>query len=331
MKPVSFLRRAAAGALSFCMALPAAAPAMAAQSYPAKPVRLTVPFPAGGSSDTAARILAEGMGRKLHQTLVVENKAGAAGTIGIATVSRADPDGYTLGVGPVGGTIISRLIGMKVQYHPEDLVPIGNIGSLPLVITVNADLPANNLAQLIQLAKAKPGTLSYGTSGAGTPGHLVFEYFKKKAGLDIVHIPYKGDAPLTSDLIGGQVQIGVLTGPAANAQQHNPKLKFLAVSSLKRYPQMDKVPTLVEAGFPDLSIEIWNLLIAPARTDGAILTKLNQTMNTVLKQDDTRARLHAQGYLPPVPMTLEQAREFLETDRRKWETIVNTTGVTIGK
>ncbi len=181
------------------------------------------------------------------------------------------------------------------------------------------------------LAKSKPGSLSYGTSGAGTPGHLVFEYFKKITDIDPVHIPYKGDSPLTSDLIGGQVPIGVLTGPAAKAQLENPKLKFLAVSSAERYPQMDKVPTLVESGYPDLNIEIWNLLIAPAKTDPAILTSLNTSMNSVLKEQNTISRLEAQGYLPPVAMSLEQAREFVETDRKKWETIVKTTGVTIGQ
>lgn len=326
------LRRFIARALVLCAAsVLTITPALADETYPTKPVKLTVPFPPGGSSDTAARILADGMSKQLKQTMVVENRAGAAGTIGIASVVRAQPDGYNLGVGPVGGTIIARLIGMQVPYQPADLVPIANIGSLPLVVAVNKDVPANNIKELVALAKSKPGSLSYGTSGAGTPGHLVFEYFKKIAGIDIVHIPYKGDSPLTSDLIGGQVQIGVLTGPAAKAQQSNPKLKFLAVSSAKRYPQMEAVPTLVESGYPDLNIEIWNLLIAPAKTDAAVLTRLNESMNAVLKEQDTMSRLDAQGYLPPVAMSLEQAREFVETDRKKWETIVNTTGVKIGQ
>lgn len=325
-------RRVLAGSLALCAALLAATPVLAADdAYPSKPVKMTVPFPPGGSSDTAARILADGMSKQLKQTLVVENKAGAAGTIGVASVARAQPDGYNLGVGPVGGTIIARLIGMKVQYQAQDLVPIANIGSLPLVIAVNKELPVNNIKELVALAKSKPGTLSYGTSGAGTPGHLVFEYFKKITNIDVVHVPYKGDSPLTSDLIGGQVQIGILTGPAAKAQQDNPKLKFLAVSSAQRYPQMKSVPTLVESGYPDLNIEIWNLLIAPAKTDPAILARLNSVMNDVLKQQDTISRLDAQGYLPPVAMSLEQARQFLETDRKKWETIVKTTGVTIGQ
>ncbi len=320
------------GMFTLCTALLAVGPVHAAdEAYPSKPVKLTVPFPPGGSSDTAARILADGMNKKLGQTMVVENRAGAAGTIGVASVARATPDGYNLGVGPVGGTIIARLIGMKVPYQSEDLVPIANIGSLPLVIAVNKDLPVSNVKELVELAKSKPGSLSYGTSGAGTPGHLVFEYFKKIAGIDVVHVPYKGDSPLTSDLIGGQVQIGILTGPAATAQQSNPKLKFLAVSSGKRYPQMEAVPTLVESGYPDLNIEIWNLLIAPAKTDPAVLTRLNTAMNEVLKQEDTVSRLNAQGYLPPVSMSLDDARQFVETDRKKWETIVNTTGVKIGQ
>jgi len=334
LPPVAGMRiqGALAAALTLCATLLTPMPALAADdAYPSKPIKVTVPFPPGGSSDTAARILADGMSKQLKQTLVVENRAGAAGTIGISSVVRAQPDGYNLGVGPVGGTIIARLIGMKVPYQPQDVVPIANIGSLPLVVAVNKDLPVSNIKELVALAKSKPGSLSYGTSGAGTPGHLVFEYFKKITDIDIVHIPYKGDSPLTSDLIGGQVPIGILTGPAAKAQLSNPKLKFLAVSSAQRYPQMNKVPTLVESGYPNLNIEIWNLLIAPAKTDPAILTRLNTSMNEVLKEQDTVSRLDAQGYLPPVPMSLEQARAFVETDRKKWETIVKTTGVTIGQ
>ncbi len=324
--------RLLAGAFTLCATFLTPGTVMAADAgYPSKPVKLVVPFPPGGSSDTAARILADGMSKELGQTMVVENRSGAGGTIGMASVARAAADGYNLGVGPVGGTIIARLIGMQVPYQQSDLVPIANIGSLPLVIAVNKDVPVSNIKELVALAKSKPGSLSYGTSGAGTPGHLAFEYLKKIADIDVVHVPYKGDSPVTSDLIGGQVQIGVLTGPAATAQQKNPKLKFLAVSSAQRYPQMKDVPTMEESGYPDLTIEIWNLLNAPAKTDPAILSKLNTVMNDVLKQEATVSRLKVQGYLPPTPMSLEQAKAFQDADSKKWETIVKTTGVKIGQ
>lgn len=315
---------AAAGAL----AQPAGAQA---QGYPRKAVRLIVPFPAGGSSDTAARIVAKGLTQTLRQSFVVENRAGAAGTIGVASVIRSAHDGYTLGEGPVGATIIAKLIGLPVPYDPvKDIIPIANMGSLPLVFAVKAALPVKSLADLVALAKARPGKLSYGTSGAGTPGHLVFEYFKKLAGIQVAHVPYKGDAPLTTDLLGGQLEIGILTGPAAVAQDKGGKLKYLAVTSAARYPQLSAIPTLIESGYKDFSIEIWNLLIAPPGTPGKIVDTLNSAMNTVLGQDDTQAALRAQGYLPPAIMSPAQTRDFVARDRARWETIVKTTGVRIG-
>ncbi|PLC52140.1 hypothetical protein CR155_19745 [Pollutimonas nitritireducens] len=305
-------------------------PAMA-QEYPGKPIRVIVPFPPGGSTDTASRIMSESLSGIMKQTFVVENKSGAAGTIGTASVTRAKADGYTLGIGPVGSTIIAKLIGMQVPYDPvNDLIPIGNIGSLPLVVAVKADLPVNSLADLVELAKSKPGKLSYGTSGAGTPGHLAFEYFKDLASIDIVHVAYRGDSPLTTDMLGGQLEVGILTGPAAAAQVASGKMKYLAVTSGQRYPQLPDVPTVIESGYKDFNIEIWNLLIAPSATDPKILQKLNEAMNTFLQQDKAKTTLKAQGYLPPVLMSLEEVKKFVAADRKKWETIVNTTGVRIG-
>jgi len=322
------LLRYTCGAAVTALALPIGAQA---ESYPRKAVRLVVPFPAGGSSDTAARIVAKGLTQTLGQSFVVENRAGAAGTIGVASVIRSAHDGYTLGEGPVGATIIAKLIGLPVPYDPvKDIIPISNMGSLPLVFAVKAALPVHSLADLVALAKAKPGKLSYGTSGAGTPGHLGFEYFKKLAGIRVAHVPYKGDAPLTTDLLGGQLEIGILTGPAAVAQAKGGKLKYLAVTSQARYPQLADIPTLIESGYHDFSIEIWNLLIAPPGTPEAILVTLNSAMNTVLKRSDTQAALRAQGYLPPALMSPTQARDFVARDRARWETIVKTTGVHVG-
>ncbi|HEY9281189.1 MAG TPA: tripartite tricarboxylate transporter substrate binding protein [Eoetvoesiella sp.] len=304
-------------------------PVMAAD-YPNKPIKVVVPFPAGGATDTASRIMTKGLSEVLGQPFVVENKAGAAGTLGVASALRSNPDGYTLGIGPVGATIIGKLIGMQVTYDPaNDIVPIGNIGSLPLVIAVKGDLPVNNIAELVALAKSKPGALSYGTSGAGTPGHLVFEYFKKIAGVDIVHIPYKGDAPLSTDLIGGQLEIGILTGPAALTQAENKRLKFLAVTSGERYPQLPAVPSLIESGYKDFNVEIWNLVITPTGTDPQIVSTLNAAMNKVLTQDATKETLRLQGYLPSVLMSTDETKAFVAAERKKWETIVKTTGVTI--
>jgi Uncharacterized protein conserved in bacteria len=292
-----------------------AAPVAAA--YPERPVKLVVPFPAGGSTDAAARIVARGLEEAMSANFVVENRAGAAGTVGMGAVLRSAADGYTLGVGPVGATIIAKLIGMQVPYDPaRDIMPIAGMGSLPLVLAVKADLPVNSLQELVALAKSRPGELSYGTSGAGTPGHLGFEYLKKMAGIDIVHVPYKGDAPLTTDLQGGQLEIGVLTGPAAAAQAKNDRLKLIAVTSASRYPQIENVPTVAEAGFPGYDITIWNVLVAPAGTSPEVVSALNRAMSDILAREETKQTLRAQGFVPPALMTPQEAADFVERERK---------------
>lgn len=325
------IRRGLLGAIlgAVAMVMASHAPVIAA-GYPERPVKLVVPFPAGGSTDTAARIMAKGLQDVLSGNFVVENRAGAAGTVGMAAALRANPDGYTLGVGPVGATIIAKLIGMQVPYDPvNDIVPIANMGSLPLVFAVKGDLDVKTLDDLVALAKSKPGALSYGTSGAGTPGHLAFEYFKKLAGVDLVHVPYKGDAPLTTDLQGGQLEVGILTGPAAVAQADSKKLRYLAVTSDVRYPQLAQVPTVAESGYKDFNITIWNLLVAPAGIDASLVATLNDAMNKVLGMESTKETLKVQGYLPSVIMGAEETAAFVNNERKTWGTIVSTTGVKI--
>jgi tripartite-type tricarboxylate transporter receptor subunit TctC len=324
-------RRGVLGAILGALALTVAGhtPVMAA-GYPDRPVKLIVPFPAGGSTDTAARIMAKGLQEALSGNFVVENRAGAAGTVGMGAALRAKPDGYTLGVGPVGATIIAQLIGMQVPYDPvNDIVPIANMGSLPLVFAVKSDLDVKTLGDLVAMAKSKPGALSYGTSGAGTPGHLAFEYFMKLSGVDLVHVPYKGDAPLATDLQGGQLEVGILTGPAAVAQADSDKMKYLAVTSGVRYPQLSQVPTVAESGFKDFNITIWNLLVAPKGTDASLISTLNGAMNKVLSMDSTKETLKVQGYLPSVIMGTDETAAFVNNERKTWETIVSTTGVKI--
>lgn len=302
-----------------------------AESYPDQAVHVIVPFPPGGATDTNARIISEGLSRSLEQSFVVENKAGAGGVIGLASLVKSKADGYNLAIGPVGATIIAKLIGMQVTYDPiKDIAPIALIGSMPMVIVASADSGLTSFKSMIDRAKSKPSALSYGTSGLGTPGNLAFEYLKKIAGIDVIHVPYKGDSPLTSDLLGGQLEIGVLTGPAAVAQAKNGKLRLLAVTSATRYPQLPDVPTVEESGYKDFGIEIWNLLVAPTGTDQAKLETLNKATNAFLDKDSTKATLQAQGYLPPIKMNLTEVKDFLAKQRVKWETIVKITGVKIG-
>ncbi len=296
--------------------------------YPKKSMHLLVPFPPGGSTDAAARIVGAGLGQAVGQSVVVENKAGAAGVIGVNTLARAKPDGYTLGVGPVGATIVAKLIGMQVSYDPEaDIDPVAFMGGMPMVLAVSADVPANSVSELLTLVKEKPGSFSYGSSGTGTPGHVAFEYIKSLVGADIVHVPYKGDAPLIVDLIGGQLELGVLTGPGALTQKDNDKIKFLAVTSAERYPQLPSVPTLQESGEVDLAVEIWNMLIVPQATPESVKDKLNTEMNVLLETASLQEQFLNQGFLKTKAMSRAEVRDYVAQDRAKWRLMVDTTGV----
>jgi len=305
-----------------------AAPARA-QAFPAKAIKLIVPFPPGGSTDVAGRVLAQSMSPDLGQPLIVDNRAGAAGALGTDIVAKSAADGYTLGVGGVGAMVTLELLGRKLPYSPDkDLIAVGHMGSLGLAIVAKPELKARSVAELIALAKAQPGKLSYGTSGTGSPGHLAFEYLKSLTGIDMLHVPYKGDAPLTADLIGGQLDIGILTGSTAVAQSRGDKLRILATTSAKRSEQMPQVPTVAESGVPNYEAEIWNVLVAPAGTPDAVIERLNASLNAALKNATVRAQLAAQG-LTAIEMSSKAAGQFLRREREKWAAVVKRSGARI--
>jgi tripartite-type tricarboxylate transporter receptor subunit TctC len=315
-------------AVAGCLALlvSAAAGVAAEPAYPEKAITLVVPFPAGGSTDIAARILAERMSPILGQPIVIENRAGAAGAIGMRAVAGSAPDGYTLGVSGVGTSAILEAFGQKLGYSPErDLITVGHMGSLALVIASRSDLEANDLAQLIALAKARPGKLNYGTSGVGTPGHLAFEYLKLLAGIDVTHVPYKGNTPILNDLIGRHVDLGVLTIPGTGTQAKSGMVKPIAVTGLKRSSELPDVPTVRESGFPDYSADIWNILVAPRGTPPAILAKLSDALNSAMKQADVQQQFVAQGMTPDV-MTSAETGDFVRREREKWADVVKKSG-----
>jgi len=297
-----------------------------AQGYPAKAVKLIVPFPPGGSTDVAGRVLGQSMAADLGQAFVIDNRAGAAGALGMDLVAKSAPDGYTLGVGGVGAMVTLELLGRKLPYNAfRDLVPVGHMGSLGLGIAARNGLQARNIGELIALAKAQPGKLSYGTSGTGSPGHLAFEYFKSLTGVEMLHVPYKGDAPLTADVIGGQVDIGILTGPTALAQSRGNSLRVLAMTSAARSEQAPQIPTVAESGVPNYAAEIWNVLVAPAGTPDAAVDRLNTALNAALALPAVRAQLAAQG-LAVAPMSAKATAQFLQKEREKWAMVIKRSG-----
>jgi tripartite-type tricarboxylate transporter receptor subunit TctC len=292
-------------------------------AYPARAVKLVVPFPPGGSTDVAGRVLGMAMQSRLGgQPVVVDNRAGAAGAIGTDAVAKALADGYTLGVGGVGSMVTLELLGRKLPYDAEkDLACVGHMGSLGLAIGVRAGLAVHSVKDLVAYAKANPGKISYGTSGNGSPGHLAYEYLKSQTGMDGTHIPYRGDAPLVTDVLGGQVDVGVLTGSGAVAQAKNANLRLLAVTSAKRFAQLPQVPTVAESGVPGFDATIWNVLIAPAGTPEPIVARLNAALVAAMDDATVLGQFDGQG-LAPVKMTPSETTDFVRREREKWGKVV---------
>ena len=313
-----------AGALGALGALGVSPAAWAQQNWPARAIKLVVPFPPGGSTDVAGRVLGLAMQSRLggSQPVVVDNRAGAAGAIGTDAVAKASPDGYTLGVGGVGSMVTLELLGRKLPYDADkDLVCVGHMGSLGLAIGVRSSLAVHNIKELVAYAKANPGKISYGTSGNGSPGHLAYEYLKSVTGMDGTHIPYRGDAPLVTDVLGGQVDVGVLTGSGAVAQAKNANLRLLAVTSAKRFAQLPTVPTVAEGGIADFDATIWNVLIAPAGTPEPIVARLNAALVASMDDANVISQFDGQGLIP-VKMTPRETTAFVKREREKWGKVV---------
>jgi tripartite-type tricarboxylate transporter receptor subunit TctC len=267
--------------------------------YPSRPIKIVIPFPAGGSTDAMARNIGPSLGKVLGQSIVIENKSGASGTVGADFVAKATPDGYTLLMGTLHLTIAQSVF-PKLNYRiDKDLVPIGTVGLIPNVVVVNASVPANNIKELVALAKANPEKYDYASVGPGSAHHLIGEMFKIKTGANLTHIPYRGSAPAVVDLLGGQVSVMFDTIPSALPHIRDGKTKALAVTTAKRSSVLPNVPTLIESGIA-IDVGTWNGLMAPAGTDPAIIDKLNRAIVTVLNDPEMRKQLQALG-IEPLP------------------------------
>lgn len=306
-----------ATAMSFAAANPAFA-----QSYPTRPIRFIVPFTAGTGPDILARILGEAMAKKLGQPIVVENKPGASGNIGTDLVAKAAPDGYTILVTVTTFSMAPALY-KPLPFDPiNDFAPIGEVAVGNLALVVNPTLNVNSVAELVALAKAKPGTLNYASPGNGTPQHLAMELFKQQMGVDIVHVPYKGSAGAVGDVIANQVPMMIMPVHTALPYATAGKLKILAVSGDKRSALAPDQPTFKETGMQDYDIDLWYGLLAPAHTPRPIVDRLNQEISAALAQPDIRESLQKQG-LTPATGTPEALGGLIRSDLTRWEGVVS--------
>ena len=272
--------------------------AQAADAYPNKPIRLIVPFAAGGTTDIVARVVAEGLGRELGQAVVVENRGGGGGSIGADALARSTPDGYTLGVATVSTMATNPATNPKTPYNPlKDFAPITNMVNVPNVLTVNPAVPAKSVAEFVALLKANPGKYSYASSGAGGIGHLDGELFKSLTKTDMVHVPYRGSGPALNDVIAGQVNAQFDNLPSSMPHIQAGKLRALAVAAPKRLPALPDVPTFSEGGLPEMDNMAWYGLVAPAGTPQAVIDRIHDATVKALKDPKIIQRLADGGSL----------------------------------
>jgi tripartite-type tricarboxylate transporter receptor subunit TctC len=307
------------------MLMALAAQARAQGDYPARPVTLVVPFPAGGSTDLVARLIAAKMIGTLGQQVVVENRGGAGGNIGSAAVARAEPDGYTILMGTVATHALNPALYKKMPYDPvAGFAPISLLALIPNVLVVNPSFPAKSVKELIDLLKAEPGAYSYASSGNGTPLHLSGELFKTMAGVDMVHVPYKGAGPALVDVMGGHVPIMFDNLPPSLEHIRAGKLRGLAVTTKERAPSIPELPTIAET-LPGYETYSWNAFFAPAGTPAPIIQRLNEAALAALKDPEVAARLKDLS-ATPVGSTPEELAAHVKAELAKWAPIVKASG-----
>jgi tripartite-type tricarboxylate transporter receptor subunit TctC len=302
-------------------------PALAvAQDFPAKPIKLIVPFPAGGPNDIIARLVGQRMSELIKQPVIVDNRGGQAGVLGTDAVAKANPDGYTIGIVSASALVISPSM-EKVPYDAvRDFAPITLVVTVPEMLVVAGNVPATNMAELVALAKAQPGKLNFASAGLGGLPHLAGELFKLTAKIDIVHVPYRGAAPAINDLLGQQVQMTFLDLPVILPHIKAGSLRPIALGARERAPTAPEVPTTAEVGMPDLLIENWYGMIAPGGTPPAIVAALNKIATAAISDPGVKEKLADQG-LTPVGDTPEHFREFIGSEAEKWSKVIRDAGL----
>jgi tripartite-type tricarboxylate transporter receptor subunit TctC len=300
-----------------------------AADYPNKPIRLVVPFSAAGTTDFLARAIAQKLSTNLGTSVVVDNRPGAGGNIGSDMVAKADPDGYTLLLGTVGTHAINASLYKKMPYDTvKDFAPVTLVASVPNIVVVNPSVPVKSIKDLLALAKSKPGNLTFASSGNGSSIHLSGELFKSMAGVDMLHVPYKGSGPAVTDLVGGQVNLMFDNMPSSLPHVKTGRLRAIAVTGSKRSPAVPDLPTIAESGVPGYDSVAWFGVLAPAGTPPAIVNKLNAEIIKVLKSPDVAKRLSSQG-AEPAYNTPDEFSAYIKTEMVKWAQVVKASGAQV--
>ncbi len=312
--------------LALCFA-GALLPCAQAQGYPNKPIRLIVPFPPGGGNDVIGRIMAQKLTERFGQQVVVDNRAGANGIVGLQALMQAPPDGYTIGVAAAGPMAVNPSLYDKLPYDSlKDFAYITNMVIFPLILITHPSVPAKTTQELISLAKAKPKQIFFGTPGSGNSAHLAGELLNSMANIQTVHVPYKGQGPAMADLVAGQVQMMFASIPSVLSQVKSGQVNAIAMGSAKRVPSLPDIPTLSESGVPGFEAYSWVGILAPAKTPKDIVNKLNKEIVDILKQKDVAEKLNQQGALP-VGDTPEQFSAYVKAEIDKWGAVVKSANI----
>jgi len=299
--------------------------------WPTKPIKLVVPFPPGGGTDFVARLVAEKLSTQAGWVVVIDNKPGAGGNIGLDAVAKAAPDGYTIGLGQTANLAINPALYAKMPFDPlKDFAPIASVASQPVVLLVNASSPYKTLADVVAASKAKPESLRIGLAGNGTVGHLAGEMLERRAAIQVLNVPYKGAGPAMTDLLGNQVDLNFANTPVAIPQLVGGKVRALAISSpqrLKSVPQLAAVPTVAELGYPGFDAITWTGLVAPAGTPPAVVERINSEVQKLLKRPDVIEKLALEGSTAAAEGTPKQFADYIRSEHQKWGALIREANI----
>ena len=324
-KKISKIARTLTKVVAVATLLGSAAGALA-QAYPNKPVKFILPYPPGGSTDLAGRLIAAEYSTALAQPFVVENRAGAAGNIGVEAIAHAAADGYTIGFSGMGPAVLTHIAGPKPPFAQKDLTFIGHAGIVEMMIVANTGSPYTTVKQIIDAAKANPGKIAYGHGGTGSPAHLSYELFNSMAGINMPAIPYKGDGPAMTDIMGGQVMVGSISVAGSISHIKSGRVRPIAVYSPQRSPSLPDVPTVAEAGLPGYEAGTFNILIGPAGMPAPVVQRLNTTLNDMMAKPAIRERYIQMGMVPVINTT-QQATDFVTRETTKWAKVIKDANI----